>query len=242
MTLGICSAPPPLVTQRPVTVPPGRYSGLNRPSRTQSWSHDQPWATQMRYSFLYSTSGFTAGWSIVSISQRRVDLILIPAFAKAFMTSAGRSGRTRLPNAADTSSVSSARRRGSPPPVYRSPSSSCSTFRCTSALHGIPPAFISVATSMPADSAAVSSRIRPGCSAASCLRCWSPYTSMSCSSGTWTGRGSKREDCEPGSAERCGGSGGTGPRRSLARAAAAERGSPSRPSWPRRRVSAASMS
>ncbi len=51
--LGDLQAPPPLVTQRPVTVPPGRYSGPKRPSRTQSWSQDQPCATQIRYSFLY---------------------------------------------------------------------------------------------------------------------------------------------------------------------------------------------
>ncbi|MDH6488361.1 hypothetical protein M2157_004360 [Streptomyces sp. SAI-127] len=38
MTLGICRAPPPLVTHLPVTVPPARNSGRNRPSRTQSWS------------------------------------------------------------------------------------------------------------------------------------------------------------------------------------------------------------
>lgn len=60
-TRGIWRAPPPLLVQRPVGVPPGTYSVRNRPSRTQSRSHDQPCAVQIRYSLLYSSSGATAG-------------------------------------------------------------------------------------------------------------------------------------------------------------------------------------
>ena len=90
--------------------------------------------------------------------------------------------------------------------------------------------FISAATSMPADSAAVSSRIRPGCAVASWRRCWSAYTSMRSverhvhglrleEGGLGAGFG--------GALRRVGGDGAVP--RSRARAAAAERGSPKRP-------------
>ena len=50
-----------------------------------------------------------------------------------------------------------------------------------------PPAFISAATSIPADSAAVSSRIRSGCAVASCRRCCSAYTGSRSASGEQCG-------------------------------------------------------
>jgi hypothetical protein len=44
ITFGICSPPPPFVTQRPDTVPPGTNPGRNRPSWTQSCNQLQPFA------------------------------------------------------------------------------------------------------------------------------------------------------------------------------------------------------
>ena len=49
---GSWRAPPPEVAHRPVAVPPGTYSGRNRPSTTHSSSQVQPFALSSRASFL----------------------------------------------------------------------------------------------------------------------------------------------------------------------------------------------
>ena len=161
-TLGICSAPPPRLAQRPETTPPGTYSARNRPSRTQASRHAQPCAVQMRKSSLYSSTGRTAGWSTCAAPRTGCWARRCRPGAKARSTSPGDSGcSVRTPNAAAISAASSPAGAGGPPTADGAPSSSRSSASCTSARHGSPAAPISAATSAPADSAATSSRNRP---------------------------------------------------------------------------------
>ena len=76
---GSWSAPPPDDAQRPVTTPPGTYTGRNRPSCTHSASHVQPFADCRRESFLYSSSGSMTGCCCSASSHRLVDSTSTPA-------------------------------------------------------------------------------------------------------------------------------------------------------------------
>src|SRR5690606_39915724 len=89
---GSCSAPPPLVAQRPVTTPPTTYSVRNRPSRTQLSSQFQPLAVSNRDSDLYSSSGSMTGWLRRSSSHLRSVFAPTPARLIALSRSGCESG------------------------------------------------------------------------------------------------------------------------------------------------------
>ena len=248
-TLGICSAPPPRVAHRPDTTPAGIHSGWNRPSRTHCWRQVQPWAVQIRYSSLYSSSSGTAGWSTPRSTHARVEGSEIPSRWKARSISAGDSGWIRWPpNASAIRPASSASRRGGPPTGDGSPSRSTSSSSWTSARQGSPSTPISAATRAPADSAATRSRNRAGCGTVSMRACWSAYTRISAWSGSNpAAAGGARSNSSPcplpgGTAARGGGSGGTGAPASRAQPAASDRGCPHRPSAPSSSASVSSRS
>ena len=167
---------------------PPRTRARKRPSRTHWSAQVQPWKLYSRASSLYASSGPTAGWSICLSSQDRVVFSATPALLNALTSCCTESGLTGWPNAADTSSASACSLAGRMPCTGRGPSSSVSRASCTSARHGMPSWPISAAISAPADSAATSSRNRPGSGSASIRRSWSASTSATASAPQRLGR------------------------------------------------------
>ena len=154
---GSCSAPPPDDAQRPVTTPPGTYTGRNRPSRTHSSSQVQPFADCRRDSFLYSSSGSMTGCRCSASSHRLVDSTSTPARCRA-RSSFGCESRLALGSPSAVAHALGGSRRASPacrPPAGRSPSTSARMRSCAAASHGRPAARSSSAMRAPADSAAV---------------------------------------------------------------------------------------
>ncbi len=94
ITLGICSAPPPLVAHRPDTTPPTTYSARKRPSRTHWSAQVQPWKLYSRASSLYASSGATAGWSSCLSSHDRVVFSATPGPLNALTSCCTESGLT----------------------------------------------------------------------------------------------------------------------------------------------------
>ena len=104
---GTDSAPPPVDAQRPVTTPPGRNQGRNRPSRAHVSSQLQPLAAISRASFLYSSSAGMPGWSSCSRVQDRVSATGSPARLQGPQQLPGRVGvQAGRPKAARTSAAS----------------------------------------------------------------------------------------------------------------------------------------
>ncbi len=173
ITLGICSAPPPLVAQRPDTTPPTTYSGWKRWSRTHWCAQVQPWKLWSRASSLYASKGATAGWSTSLSTWDLVEETARPADLKALTICCGESGLTVDPKAALTWSASAWSFAGRMPWTGRGPRRSVSSSSWTSSRQGMPSWPISAAISAPADSAATRRRKRPGLSVASTLLSWS---------------------------------------------------------------------